>query len=65
VNQRVPALFTWLLHFKGYIALQAYRISHRLWEKRRTEFAARYTVGITQACMSSIIRPVTIGKCPI
>jgi serine O-acetyltransferase len=28
-----------LLHFKGYIALQAYRISHRLWKSGRTEFA--------------------------
>ena len=28
-----------LLHFKGYIALQAYRISHRLWKSGRTELA--------------------------
>jgi serine acetyltransferase len=42
----------------GYIALQAYRISHRLWESGRTEFARELHGRITQArCMSAFIRP--------
>ncbi len=51
-----------LLHFKGYIALQAYRISHRLWESGRTEFAREVHGRITQALHVSIHPSVTIGS---
>ena len=51
-----------LLHFKGYIALQAYRISHRLWESGRTEFARELHGRITQALHVSIHPSVTIGS---
>jgi serine O-acetyltransferase len=51
-----------LLHFKGYIALQAYRISHRLWESGRTEFARVLHARITQALHISIHPSVTIGS---
>ena len=51
-----------LLHFKGYIALQAYRISHRLWESGRTEFARELHGRITQTLHVSIHPSVTIGS---
>jgi serine O-acetyltransferase len=51
-----------LLHFKGYIALQAYRISHRLWESGRTEFARELHGRITQALHVSIHPSATIGS---
>ena len=51
-----------LLHFKGYIALQAYRISHRLWESGRTESARELHARITQALHVSIHPSVTIGS---
>ena len=51
-----------LLHFKGYIALQAYRISHRLWESGRAEFARELHGRITQALHVSIHPSVTIGS---
>lgn len=51
-----------LLHFKGYIALQAYRISHRLWESGQTELARELQSRITQALHVSIHPSVTIGS---
>ena len=51
-----------LLHFKGYIALQAYRISHRLWESGRTELARELHSRITQTLHVSIHPSVTIGS---
>src|SRR3979409_1861603 len=51
-----------LLHFKGYIALQAYRLSHRLWESGRTEFARELHGRITQALHLSIHPSATIGS---
>jgi len=51
-----------LLHFKGYIALQAYRISHRLWESGRTETARELHARITQELHVSIHPSVTIGS---
>jgi len=51
-----------LLHFKGYIALQAYRISHRLWESGQTELARELHGRITQALHVSIHPSVTIGS---
>jgi serine O-acetyltransferase len=51
-----------LLHFKGYIALQAYRISHRLCESGRTEFARELHGRITQALHVSIHPSATIGS---
>jgi len=57
-----PGALHVLLHFKGYIALQAYRISHRLWESGRTEFARELHGRITQALHVSIHPSVTIGS---
>lgn len=51
-----------LLHFKGYIALQAYRISHRLCESGRTEFARELHGRITQELHVSIHPSTTIGS---
>jgi serine O-acetyltransferase len=51
-----------VLHFKGYIALQAYRISHRLWESGRTELARELHSRITQTLHVSIHPSVTIGS---
>src|SRR5260221_4030684 len=51
-----------LLHFKGYIALQAYRISHRLWESGRTDFARELHGRITQTLHVSIHPSATIGS---
>jgi serine O-acetyltransferase len=56
-----PGALHVLLHFKGYIALQAYRISHRLWESGRTELARELHGRITQALHVSIHPSVTIG----
>ena len=57
-----PGALHVLLHFKGYIALQAYRISHRLWESGRTELARELHGRITQALHVSIHPSVTIGS---
>jgi serine O-acetyltransferase len=57
-----PGALHVLLHFKGYIALQAYRISHRLWHGDRTEFARVLHGRITQALHISIHPSVTIGR---
>jgi serine O-acetyltransferase len=57
-----PGALHVLLHFKGYIALQAYRISHRLWESGRTEFARELHCRIAQALHVSIHPSVTIGS---
>jgi serine O-acetyltransferase len=56
-----PGALHVLLHFKGYIALQAYRLSHRLWESGRTEFARELHGRITQALHVSIHPSVRIG----
>jgi serine O-acetyltransferase len=56
-----PGALHVLLHFKGYIALQAYRISHRLWESGRTELARELHSRITQALHVSIHPSATIG----
>ena len=34
-----PGALTVLLHYKGFIALQAWRVSHRLWSQRRYDLA--------------------------
>jgi serine O-acetyltransferase len=57
-----PGALHVLLHFKGYIALQAYRISNRLWESGRTELARELHGRITQALHVSIHPSVTIGS---
>jgi serine O-acetyltransferase len=57
-----PGALHVLLHFKGYIALQAYRISHRLWERGRTEMARELHGRITQALHVSIHPSVMIGS---
>ncbi|HEV7881449.1 serine O-acetyltransferase [Bradyrhizobium sp.] len=57
-----PGALHVLLHFKGYIALQAYRISHRLWESGRTEFARELHGRITQALHVCIHPSATIGS---
>ena len=50
-----------LLHFKGYIALEAYRISNRLWQRRQFELAKRLHHSITHALHVSIHPSATIG----
>ena|SRR5947209_5064244 len=57
-----PGALHVLLHFKGYIALQAFRISHALWEKGRTELARELHGRISQALHVSIHPSVTIGS---
>lgn len=52
-----PAPIEVLLHYKGYIALQAYRISHRLWKIGQTKLANEFHGGITEVWMSAFIRP--------
>jgi len=51
-----------LLHFKGYIALQAYRNSHRLWESGRSEFVRELRGRTTQALHINIHPSVTVGS---
>jgi serine O-acetyltransferase len=51
-----------LLHLKGYIALQAYRISHWLWQRGQTEFASDLHGRITRTLDVSIHPSVTIGS---
>jgi serine O-acetyltransferase len=55
-----PAPLEVLLHYKGYIALQAYRISHQLWESGRTELASELHGRITRTLDVSIHPSVTI-----
>ena len=50
-----------LLYFKGYIALQAYRISNRLWKRRQSDFAKKLHSYITHALHVSIHPSATIG----
>jgi serine O-acetyltransferase len=57
-----PGALHVLLHFKGYIALQAYRLSHRLWEGDRAEMARELHGRITQALHVSIHPSVMIGS---
>jgi serine O-acetyltransferase len=57
-----PGALHVLLHFKGYIALQAFRISHRLWQSGRTELARELHSRITQALHVSIHPSVTIAS---
>src|SRR5215210_395545 len=57
-----PGALHVLLHFKGYIGLQAYRISHWLWECGRTDFARELHSRTSQALHMSIHPSVTIGS---
>lgn len=57
-----PGALHVLLHFKGYIGLQAYRISHRLWESGRIELARELHSRISQALHISIHPSVAIGS---
>jgi serine O-acetyltransferase len=57
-----PAPIEVLLHYKGYIALQAYRISHRLWENGQTELASALHGRITRTLDVSIHPSVIIGS---
>jgi serine O-acetyltransferase len=57
-----PGALHVLLHFKGYIGLQAHRISHWLWESGRTDFARELHGRISQALHISIHPSVTIGS---
>jgi len=50
-----------LLYFKGYIALQAHRISNRLWKRRQSDFAKKLHSCITHALHVSIHPSATIG----
>lgn len=51
-----------LLHFKGYIALQAYRVSNSLWKRKHSDFAQRFHNCITHALHVSIHPSATIGS---
>jgi serine O-acetyltransferase len=57
-----PAPIEVLLHYRGYIALQAYRISHRLWESGQTELASELHSRIARTLDVSIHPSVTIGS---
>jgi serine O-acetyltransferase len=57
-----PGALHVLLHFKGYIALQAFRLSHRLEQGGRTEFARELHGRTTQALHVSIHPSATIGS---
>lgn len=51
-----------LLYFKGYIALEAYRISNRLWQRRQSDLARKLHHAITRALHVSIHPSATIGE---
>jgi serine O-acetyltransferase len=57
-----PGALHVLLHFKGYVALQAYRVSHQLWDSGRTELARELHSRVTQALHVSIHPSATIGS---
>jgi serine O-acetyltransferase len=57
-----PGALHVLLHFKGYVALQAFRLSHQLWESGRTELARQLHARIAQDLHVSIHPSVTIGS---
>ena len=57
-----PGALHVLLHFKGYIALQAFRLSHRLQQGGRAEFARELHSRTTQALHVSIHPSATIGS---
>lgn len=50
-----------LLHFKGYLALQAFRVSHRLWQQGRVDLARELQGRISRALHVSIHPSVDIG----
>ena len=50
-----------LLHFKGYLALQVHRISHRLWTDGRTDAARNLHLRASRALHVSIHPSVVIG----
>lgn len=56
-----PGALHVLLHFKGYLALQAYRVSHVLWTSGRTELACELHGRISQALHVSIHPSVVVG----
>jgi serine O-acetyltransferase len=57
-----PGALHVLLHFKGYIALQAFRLSHRLQQGGRSEFARGLHSRTAQALHVSIHPSATIGS---
>ena len=65
VRDRDPAchrLIEPFLHFKGYHALQAYRISHRLWQQGREALAIHVQSQVSQAFSVDIHPAAQIGK---
>src|SRR4051812_46098968 len=57
-----PGALHVLLHFKGYIALQAHRVAHRMWQSRRIEVARELQSRIAEALHLSIHPSVVIGS---
>jgi serine O-acetyltransferase len=65
VYERDPAVNTYVepfLFFKGFLALQAYRITHWLWGKDRTTFALHFQSRISEVFCVDIHPAATIGR---
>jgi serine O-acetyltransferase len=65
VYERDPAVNTYVepfLFFKGFLALQAYRITHWLWLKGRTTFALHFQSRISEVLGVDIHPAAVIGR---
>ena len=65
VRDRDPACRMFIepfLHFKGYQALQAYRLSHRLWQQGRNALAVHVQSRVSQVFAVDIHPAAQIGK---
>ncbi len=65
VYERDPAVNTYVepfLFFKGFLALQAYRITHWLWAKDRTTFALHFQSRISEVFGVDIHPAAQIGR---
>ena len=65
VNQRDPACNTYLeplLYFKGFHALQAYRIAHWLWQQRRQHMALYLQNRISEVFAADIHPAARLGR---
>jgi serine O-acetyltransferase len=57
----VTALLSPLLNFKGYVALQAWRVSNRLWQRGRTDLALMMQSASSERLQVSIHPSASIG----
>jgi serine O-acetyltransferase len=56
-----PGFLPVLLHFKGYLAVQAWRVSHRLWRERREDLALLLQNASSSLLQVSIHPSATLG----